>query len=70
MASTPTMSATKRAIRRCRNAAPTKWRDILMSEGVAASRLTSVGYGDKKPIASNDHEEGRGENRRIEFILK
>jgi len=42
----------------------------LISEGVAPARLTSVGYGDKKPIASNDHEEGRGENRRIEFILK
>ena len=32
----------------------------LISEGVAPARLTSVGYGDKKPIASNDHEEGRG----------
>jgi len=42
----------------------------LISEGVAPARLISVGYGDKKPIASNDHEEGRGENRRIEFILK
>jgi outer membrane protein OmpA-like peptidoglycan-associated protein len=42
----------------------------LINEGVAAARLTSVGYGDKKPIASNDDEEGRGENRRIEFILK
>ena len=42
----------------------------LVNEGVAAARLTGVGYGDKQPIASNDHEEGRGENRRIEFILK
>jgi outer membrane protein OmpA-like peptidoglycan-associated protein len=42
----------------------------LANEGVAAARLTGVGYGDKQPIASNDHEEGRGENRRIEFILK
>ncbi len=42
----------------------------LVNEGVAAARLTGVGYGDKKPIASNDHEEGRGESRRIEFILK
>jgi len=42
----------------------------LANEGVAAARLTGVGYGDKQPIASNDHEEWRGENRRIEFILK
>jgi outer membrane protein OmpA-like peptidoglycan-associated protein len=42
----------------------------LINEGVAAARLTGVGHGDRKPIASNDHEEGRGENRRIEFILK
>ena len=42
----------------------------LINEGVAAARLTGVGFGDKKPIASNDDEEGRGENRRIEFILK
>lgn len=42
----------------------------LINEGVAAGRLTGVGHGDKKPIAFNDEEEGRGENRRIEFILK
>ncbi len=41
----------------------------LINEGVAAARLTGVGHGDKKPIASND-KEGRGESRRIEFILK
>jgi outer membrane protein OmpA-like peptidoglycan-associated protein len=42
----------------------------LINEGVAAARLTGVGYGAKKPIASNDDEAGRAENRRIEFILK
>jgi outer membrane protein OmpA-like peptidoglycan-associated protein len=42
----------------------------LVNEGVAATRLPGVGHGDKKPIASNDDEEGRGENRRIEFTLK
>ncbi len=42
----------------------------LINEGVAAARLTGVGFGDKKPIASNDDEEGRRENRRIELILK
>jgi outer membrane protein OmpA-like peptidoglycan-associated protein len=42
----------------------------LINEGVAAARLTGVGHGDKKSIAAYDDEEGRGENRRIEFILK
>ncbi len=42
----------------------------LINEGVAAARLTGVGFGDKKPIASDDDKEGRRENRRIELILK
>lgn len=42
----------------------------LEREGVAKGRLTAVGYGAKKPIASNDGEEGRAENRRIEFVVK
>jgi outer membrane protein OmpA-like peptidoglycan-associated protein len=42
----------------------------LINEGVAAARVTGVGHGDKKPMAPDDGEEGRGENRRIEFILK
>ncbi len=42
----------------------------LINEGVAAARLTGVGFGDKKPIASNDGEEGSRENRRLELILK
>ena len=42
----------------------------LINEGVAAARLTGVGHGDKKPLTPDDDEEGRGENRRIEFVLK
>ncbi len=42
----------------------------LVNEGVAAARLTGVGYGAKRPIASNDTEDGRAENRRIELILQ
>lgn len=42
----------------------------LVNEGIVGGRLTGVGYGAKKPIASNDTEEGRAENRRIEFLLK
>ncbi len=38
---------------------------------VDATRLTAVGYGETKPIESNENEEGRAMNRRVEFnILK
>ncbi len=38
--------------------------------GIAASRLTSSGFGAAKPIGSNATPEGRAENRRIEFAKK
>lgn len=41
-------------------------RDYLVSKGVDADRVKAVGYGDAKPIAPNDNEEGRQANRRIE----
>lgn len=37
--------------------------------GVDPARLSSHGYGIEKPIASNDTEEGRVANRRVEFIV-
>ena len=42
----------------------------LIEKGIAASRISSVGYGDTKPIAANSSEEGRAKNRRTEFTLK
>ncbi|MFI4981932.1 MAG: OmpA family protein, partial [Nevskiales bacterium] len=39
----------------------------LVSKGVNASELTAKGYGKTKPIASNDTDEGRAQNRRVEF---
>ncbi len=41
-------------------------RDYLISKGIAADRIEAVGYGDEQPIALNDTEEGRQQNRRIE----
>lgn len=41
-----------------------------MSEsGIDTANMTSRGYGESRPIATNDTEEGREENRRIEFRL-
>jgi len=43
----------------------------LVSKGVDTKKLTSVGYGEAVPEASNDTEEGRKQNRRVVFkILK
>jgi outer membrane protein OmpA-like peptidoglycan-associated protein len=42
-------------------------RDYLVSRGVAADRLTAVGYGFDKPIATNKTAAGRARNRRVEL---
>lgn len=44
-------------------------RQYLISHGVESARLTAQGYGESKPVASNDTAEGRAENRRVEFKL-
>ncbi len=41
----------------------------LLSRRVLTSGITAIGYGEEKPIADNDTEEGRFANRRIEFHL-
>lgn len=41
----------------------------LVSRGVARSRLTSAGFGDSKPLDTNDNDDGRQRNRRVEFHM-
>jgi outer membrane protein OmpA-like peptidoglycan-associated protein len=41
----------------------------LVSHGVERSRLTSVGFGNEKPLDSNETESGRRRNRRVEFRI-
>lgn len=43
--------------------------DYLVSAGIEAHRLSPKGYGSTRPIADNTSEEGRQQNRRIEFKL-
>ncbi|MCX5785377.1 MAG: OmpA family protein [Elusimicrobia bacterium] len=42
---------------------------FFLSKGVAPEKLSAVGYGEFKPIKSNDTPEGRGANRRIEINI-
>ncbi|MBI1948375.1 MAG: OmpA family protein [Deltaproteobacteria bacterium] len=42
-------------------------RDYLIKKGVDGSRLVAQGFGQDKPIASNDTARGRASNRRVEF---
>ena len=43
--------------------------DYLTKNGVDSSRIQAKGYGDHKPIADNETEEGRAKNRRTEFEI-
>lgn len=44
-------------------------KNALVGTGVNPSRLTTVGYGESKPIASNNTEAGRQQNRRVEIRI-
>lgn len=44
-------------------------RTYFTSRGIDAKRLTTIGYGEDKPIADNKSESGRARNRRTEFRL-
>lgn len=43
--------------------------EYLISKGIAPGRLSSDGFGKSKPITSNDTDEGRATNRRVEFTI-
>jgi OOP family OmpA-OmpF porin len=44
--------------------------DYLVRAGLQASRFAAVGYGSTQPLGSNDTEEGKAQNRRIDFVVK
>ena len=43
--------------------------NLLVKEGIARDRLAGVGVGPLNPIASNNTEQGRAENRRVELVI-
>lgn len=44
-------------------------RSYFMSRGVPAEQIRAYGYGEHRPVASNDSPEGRANNRRVEIVL-
>lgn len=54
------------SLSRQRAGAVRKW---LSENGIAAARLSHLGYGESRPIADNDTDEGRARNRRVEFVI-
>ena len=44
-------------------------RKFLIQQGIDPKRLVAKGYGEDRPIASNDTPEGRAQNRRVEFKI-
>lgn len=44
-------------------------QSYLMKQGVGSQRITSVGMGESRPIADNDTDAGRQQNRRVEVII-
>ncbi len=45
-------------------------RDYLLSQGVPAPRVTTLGKGEREPVADNASESGRARNRRVEIFLR
>jgi OOP family OmpA-OmpF porin len=44
--------------------------DYLVKAGLPADRFTAVGYGSTQPVAGNDTDDGKAQNRRIEFLVR
>jgi len=45
-------------------------KEFLVKQGVEANRLVAIGYGPKRPIASNATRAGKAANRRVEFRIQ
>jgi OOP family OmpA-OmpF porin len=43
---------------------------FLIEQGIAESRLKSAGFGETRPLADNETDEGRERNRRVELNIR
>src|SRR5438552_554545 len=44
--------------------------DYLVKAGLPEDRFTAVGYGSTQPLTTNDTDEGKAQNRRIDFLVR
>jgi OOP family OmpA-OmpF porin len=46
-------------------------REVLVNEfGIQPGRVDAIGFGEARPVADNDSEEGRAINRRVEAVVE
>ncbi|MBI3784602.1 MAG: OmpA family protein [Deltaproteobacteria bacterium] len=45
-------------------------RQYLVKHGIPSNRITAEGFGESRPVASNDTDDGRAENRRVELRVE
>jgi outer membrane protein OmpA-like peptidoglycan-associated protein len=45
-------------------------RDYLVAGGIGSSRIQVQGFGESRPVASNDTDDGRAQNRRVELRVR
>jgi outer membrane protein OmpA-like peptidoglycan-associated protein len=43
--------------------------NVLIGAGVSAGRVNVVGRGEDQPVASNQSDQGRAQNRRVEIVI-
>lgn len=43
--------------------------EYLLAKGITAQRMVTIGYGETRPIDTNRTDEGRNNNRRVEFVI-
>jgi OOP family OmpA-OmpF porin len=44
-------------------------KDMLVAGGIGPDRISTIGYGQDRPISSNDTDEGKARNRRTELVV-